>query len=360
MERPFPAYRGDDPYTFVCYSHTDAELVYPELVWLNQQNCNIWYDEGIAPGEEWTEELAQAIKGASHFLYFVSPDSIQSRNCRDEVNFALENDQHLVSVYLKETQLTDGLRLSIGLTQAILKHELAEHIYHEKLLTALAIETQDATLGAPEDLSVRTTPSIQPPKTIRWRKPVGLGLVAVAIFAIGLLTYRLYEDATEGYSIAVLPFINLSNDERTGLLGRGLSDSIIDQLAQRHFFLTQGWKLKVAARTASFKLADQGEDLALIAEKLNVGYVLEGSVQRTGDNLLITAQLIRADDSFHIWSKTYERSLEDGFSIQAGVAQNTARNIEMEMLLDFWKRFSFFAAISMGTNSEAVEQYFTG
>ena len=57
MDRPFPAYKGDDPYVFVCYSHADSDLVYPELMWLKKRSCNIWYDEGITPGEEWTEEL---------------------------------------------------------------------------------------------------------------------------------------------------------------------------------------------------------------------------------------------------------------------------------------------------------------
>ncbi len=92
MDRPFPAYKGDDPYIFICYAHADAGIVYPELVWLKEHGCHIWYDEGIAPGEEWTEELAHAIKGASHLLYFVTPDSVQSENCRKGLNFAIEEE----------------------------------------------------------------------------------------------------------------------------------------------------------------------------------------------------------------------------------------------------------------------------
>ena len=124
MERPFPAYKGDEPYIFICYAHVDSEIVYPELVWLDEQGCNIWYDEGISPGEEWTEELAQAIRGASHLLYFVTPHSTESRKCRDEINYALDLDIHLLIVHLKETQLSEGLKLSLGLSQAILRYEL--------------------------------------------------------------------------------------------------------------------------------------------------------------------------------------------------------------------------------------------
>ena len=358
MERPFPAYRGDDPYTFVCYSHTDADLVYPELVWLTKQNCNIWYDEGIAPGQEWTEELAQAIKGASHFLYFVSPDSIQSRNCRDEVNFALENDQHLVSVHLTETQLTDGLRLSIGLTQAILKHELEESNYQEKLLTALKPESQDATFESslPIETSIAVPLVIQEPKTTGWKKAarIGLGLVAAVILAVGLFVYSVYEDATTTFSVAVLPFANMSSDEEAGFFARGLSENILDKLAQR--VRDRGYplgKLKVASRTGSFQFADKGEDLSVIAETLNVAYVLEGSVQRIGDGLHITTQLIRAEDNFHVWSKSYERDFAGGFKVQGGVAQNIAHIAESELLHDIEKRFAFWGALANGTSTEA-------
>ncbi len=61
MDKPFSAYRGSEPYVFVCYAHEDAETVYTELRWLHEQGVNLWYDEGISPGHEWTEELASAI-----------------------------------------------------------------------------------------------------------------------------------------------------------------------------------------------------------------------------------------------------------------------------------------------------------
>ena len=64
MERPFRAYTGNDPYIFICYAHADAEIVCPELVWLKEHGRNVWYDEGIAPGEEWTQELADAKRHA--------------------------------------------------------------------------------------------------------------------------------------------------------------------------------------------------------------------------------------------------------------------------------------------------------
>jgi len=80
MTRPFPAYKGDEPYIFVSYSHSNSAAVFPELVWLKDQGFNIWYDEGIEGGTEWRGEIAQAIKHASLFVYYVTPESVQSEN----------------------------------------------------------------------------------------------------------------------------------------------------------------------------------------------------------------------------------------------------------------------------------------
>ena len=82
MERPFPAYRGDEPYIFVSYAHADDEIVYPEIQWLHDQGFNVWYDEGISPGTVWRNELAD---GSSLLLYFITPQSIASDNCQREV-----------------------------------------------------------------------------------------------------------------------------------------------------------------------------------------------------------------------------------------------------------------------------------
>jgi hypothetical protein len=64
MEKPFPAYNGEEPYVFVCYAHADEDVVYPEINSLHGQGINIWYDEGVSPGEEWTEELGKAINSS--------------------------------------------------------------------------------------------------------------------------------------------------------------------------------------------------------------------------------------------------------------------------------------------------------
>jgi len=326
MEQPFPAYKGNEPYVFVCYAHADSEIVYPELVWLKEHGCHIWYDEGIAPGEEWTEELAHAIKGASHLLYLVTPDSIQSRKCRDEINFALDHDIHLVSVHLMETQLSDGLSLTLGLTQAILRYELNEQDYHTKLFSGIGAPLSEVPTASPVQQTSNNSRLIS----------AGFGLVILAILGIGLLLYSKSTSKTSEIeeppvaeseampitastagpatvdvtpSIAVLPFVNMSNDPDNEYFSDGISEELLHTLAKIR-------QLRVAARTSSFAFKGKNQDITEIGNRLNVDTVLEGSVRKSGKRVRITAQLINVEDGFHIWSDTYDRDLTDIFAIQ--------------------------------------------
>ena len=77
MQKPQPSYHGDEPYVFVSYSHTDIELAYAEIAWLQDHGFNVWWDEGISPGSEWSDVLADAIQGCATFLYFITPRSVK-------------------------------------------------------------------------------------------------------------------------------------------------------------------------------------------------------------------------------------------------------------------------------------------
>ena len=105
MERPFTAYKGSDPYIFVSYSHGDAAEVYPELVRLREAGFNLWYDEGISPGSTWRDEVALALTQCSLFLFFVTPRSVASANCQQELNFSLSRERKMVRVHLEDTVL---------------------------------------------------------------------------------------------------------------------------------------------------------------------------------------------------------------------------------------------------------------
>jgi Tol biopolymer transport system component len=134
LEKPFTAYKGDEAFVFVCYSHGDSDTVYPEIAWLREQGFNVWYDEGISPGTVWRDELADSIDRAALVIFFVSPRSVDSVNCQREVNFAVDHDIPVLAVHLEDTDLPSGVDLTLSTVQAILKFQQSEQDYRIKLL----------------------------------------------------------------------------------------------------------------------------------------------------------------------------------------------------------------------------------
>ena len=126
-------------------------------------------------------------------------------------------------------------------------------------------------------------------------------------------------------SIAVLPFINMSADPDQEFFSDGITEEILNSLAQVQAF-------KVAGRTSSFAFKGRNEDLRTIGEALNVAHVLEGSVRRSGNQLRITAQLIKVDDGYHLWSQTFDRDLTDVFAIQDEIALAILERLKSELL----------------------------
>jgi len=110
-------------------------------------------------------------------------------------------------------------------------------------------------------------------------------------------------------SIAVLPFVNMSDDASNEYFSDGISEEILNALAKVK-------ELKVAGRTSSFAFKGKDQDLRQIGDALGVQNILEGSVRKAGNKVRITAQLIQVEDGFHLWSETYDRQLDDVFAIQ--------------------------------------------
>jgi len=150
-------------------------------------------------------------------------------------------------------------------------------------------------------------------------------------------------------SIAVLPFINISADPENEFFADGVTEEIINALAQIP-------QLHVAARSSAFSFKGKHVDPRTIGEQLKVRTVLEGSVRRAGDFLRITAQLINAADGFHLWSERYERQMKDVFAIQDEIARSIA-----ERLMFTLDRSAQEPLVKAGTNNlEAYQIYVKG
>jgi TolB-like protein/Flp pilus assembly protein TadD len=150
-------------------------------------------------------------------------------------------------------------------------------------------------------------------------------------------------------SIAVLPFANMSSDPEQEYFSDGISEEIINML-------TQVPGLKVAGRTSSFSFKGKNQDLRVIGEQLNVNYILEGSVRKSGNRLRITAQLIKVDDGYHLYSEKFDRQLDDIFDIQDEIALAILNAIKIKLFASekevVLKRYT--------NNTEAYQLYLKG
>jgi len=158
------------------------------------------------------------------------------------------------------------------------------------------------------------------------------GLIAAVLLAIAaLLFFNNLQDgsppAPSENSIAVLPFVNMSDDASNEYFSDGISEELLNLLAKIP-------ELRVAARTSSFFYKDKLDTITLaeVAQQLGVAHILEGSVRKSGNRVRITLQLIKADDGFHLWSETYDRTLDDIFLVQDEIASEVAQALEVTLI----------------------------
>ncbi len=149
--------------------------------------------------------------------------------------------------------------------------------------------------------------------------------VSVADSQVTEITESAEAAVESGPSVAVLPFVNMSGDADNEYFSDGLTETLLHMLAQLP-------DLRVAARTSSF--AFKGKDVGIeeISQTLGVAHILEGSVQKAGNRVRVTAQLIRGEDGFHVWSQNYDRTLEDIFAIQDEIAADVAGVLDAKLL----------------------------
>lgn len=183
-----------------------------------------------------------------------------------------------------------------------------------------------------------------------------LGLLVLAMAALVLLldpfSWRADKDP-ERNSIAVLPFINLSNDEANDYFSDGMSEELLNLLAK-----VPG--LKVAARTSSFAFRDQQVDVREVASQLGVQTVLEGSVRWSGERQVrITAQLIDAETGYHLWSHTYDEELENIFDVQDKISAEIVKALRIELSEPDQEKMHA-AQQPPTTNVKAYEDYLQG
>jgi len=321
VEKPFPAYQGDEAYAFVCYAHEDSAIVYPEMAWLCEQGLNLWYDEGIAAGKNWRSATGDSLLGANHVLFYISEHSLKSDHCNREINLALDEGKDVIPVYIQDVELTTDLKVGLNRVQAL--HRDQDANYQQHLLNALG---QSAAIIEPQPTPVTTGPKS------RFAVSVVMGGALLLLIYAGWWLWQQPVDSksvaiTEKKlpSIAVLPFVNMSNDPDQEYFSEGVAEEILSLLARNQ-------ELKVISRSSAFSFKGKGLEVPVIASQLGVEHVLEGSVRKSGNVVRVTTQLIHAATDRYLWSETFDRNLDDAFAVQTEIATRVAEQLNVELL----------------------------
>jgi len=277
LARPFGAYRGGEPYVFVCYAHEDAATVYPELAALNEQGVRIWYDEGISAGRSWREEIGTALLGAERVLFYISPAALASQHCNREINLALDENKEILPIYLTPVELTPDLKIGISRLQALNRADVG---YLERL-------TRTLSTGAPAEApAVRSAPALRSGR--RWTRPA----VALAALALAVLAgwYVVRENATSPPaapagpaakpSVSVAPFSTAGADPRLASFAAAVADDVRANL-----------------NTAL---------LNVVAGDRDADYEIDGRVRGGPDDVRVSVELSRTADGQVLWSNVLE------------------------------------------------------
>ena len=269
---------------FVSYARADKARVAPLVAALEAQGWSVWWDPAIVPGEEFDELIRREIKAAEAVIVVWTKASAASRWVRGEARMGAER----------------GILVPVRFERA------------ELPIDAMAIHTTDLDDWKEDHKSQPFQELLQALTRHLKSVPRKSGTSAAE---------------KRETSICVLPFVNMSGDPEQEYFSDGLSEELMNQLAQMS-------GLKVAARTSSFAFKGQNPNLKAVSEALGVAHVLEGSVRKQGNRLRITAQLIKAADGFHLWSNTFNRELDDVFQIQEDIARAVADALKVKLGLE--------------------------
>lgn len=195
------AYEGDQKYIFISYSHKDSERVIPVVERLSRDGYHVWYDEEIEVGTEWPETIATHLMNCSLFMAFISPDYLDSFNCKREIDYAVSKRKNFIAVWLDKVELTPGMEMQLSSVQSISMRGGSQETFFRKLyqsasLNACKEESVEEVKPAAKEIKpfvvddtalpvkkVENNKKIKIPKALKFA-PVILGIIIIGIFAV--------------------------------------------------------------------------------------------------------------------------------------------------------------------------------
>jgi TolB-like protein/Flp pilus assembly protein TadD len=357
---------------FLSYASQDAEAARRIYDALRTAGMEVWFDQSeLRGGDAWDRQIRKQIHDCALLIPIISVNTqaraegyfrLEWKLAVERTHLMSERVAFLVPVVIDATRDQDAdvpsafrgvqwTRLPGGNTSTSFCQRVA----------ALLAGTENS---GPTSLRRAPGPHAAPERTAYLG--IAIGLVAVVVLAaVALKPWQLVTQrpasvpvasravesrtvAVPEKSIAVLPFVNMSSDKEQDYFSDGLTEEMIDLLGREP-------DLRVPARTSSFYFKGKNETVANIAQQLKVAYVLEGSVREAGKRLRITAQLIRADNGYHLWSQAYDREDTDVFAVQDDIAKAVVSALKVKLAT------GVPVTGSRGTtNTEAYNEYLLG
>ena len=353
-------YPGRD--VFISYASPDKAVADAVCAALEAAGVTCWIaPRDVTPGEFYAESIVHALDSSKVIALVLSQHAADSNHVIREVERASSKRHPVVSFRIDASPLPAGLEYFLNTSQWLdatatgVDRAIPRLVDAVRSALALPSSTARAQAGPNASLTRRLT---------RWRA----ALAAVIVAALGYVVVdkvwiaKRVDDRRSlaaasvsvvkpaavpiipDMSVAVLPFVDMSEKKDQEYFSEGLSEELIDLLSKVS-------ALRVPARTSSFYFKNRSEDIPTIARRLLVAHVLEGSVRKAGDHVRITVQLVRADNGYHLWSQTYDRKLDDIFKVQDEIASAVVSALKVSLLGSDAPRSS------PASNSEAYTLY---
>jgi len=305
------------PAIFLSYAHADRAKAQRLAAILEQSGYTVWWDALIEGGSRFANSIDEALKKADAVVVLWSKHSVESDWVRDEA--AQGRDRHrLVPLSLDGTVPPLGFR-QIQVIKLARWHGRADapevHAIRRAIGAALGEEAGPHKIAA---------------LPINRRRALALGGGAAVAAGAGLIAWEVGvfgSDRADARSIAVLPFKNLSGDPAQAFLSDGLTEEVRSALSRNA-------GLMVLATTSSNTVRGDVGDARSIADKLDVTYLLDGSVQRAGDRVRVAITLTNGKTGFSEWSTRVDRQLGDVFAFQSEIARNVSNALSARMATD--------------------------
>jgi TolB-like protein len=344
---------------FISYASQDAAVATAVVESLEQSGIGCWLaPRDVTPGTFYGDEIVHAIDAAKASVLILSQNATASQHVLREVERAASKGHPVISLRIDQASLPAGLEYFLNTSQWLdaSSGDVARSMAKLSAAVRVAIQAPAAT-QVPSTLRT-ATPSAPAasPKRMGAMVAALIGLVMVGFAADRLWVWsRRAEPALVSSvtgpppapatatatatatamipekSVAVLPFVDMSEKKDQEYFSDGLSEELIGLLSKVP-------ELKVPGRTSSFYFKGKQATIADIARTLGVAHVLEGSVRRSGNTLRITAQLIRADNGYDMWSETYDRKLDDIFKVQDEISAAVVKALKIALGADAMPR----------------------